>query len=207
MDFAANAAHEALQKPEERARRLQEWSVELTAQLAHVSPVLSVDVARGMGGGLQLTITANGVLRHFEKVREIAHAASYIEGLEVRALRAAPNVPAEVRFGAQDVEYARLRVFALPVLSKIGVLLLTSGVVIDDYVLFRNIGRRMIMDLVGEERFGLFVTDVQVMDHADWEKGGQGEQSMPLADIAAILPQAPANNDEVIADSEPRRVA
>ncbi len=165
---------------EQAAGHLSKFAPPLTAECVEVR------------GGLELTITANGVLRHFPMARAVAAGSPGLPGLQVRALRAARPIAETIRFGTVETPVENVRVHVHSLLSRSGILLLTSGVKIDDYVLFRNCGQRIVMDVVGEDRFGAFVTDVQVMDHADWDVGAEGASSHPLSELLHILPPAPA---------------
>lgn len=160
--------------------------------LARISQALVLEGAP-MPGGFEITISAQGVLRHFPLARAVAAAAPSVNGLRVKALRSSRPVPDVIALDGIEVPVAKARVNAMPVLSRYGILLLLSGVKISDYVLFRNLGKRIVMDAIGEERFGHFITDVQVMDHAEWETGAPGQLSLPLADLTSMLPPAPGN--------------
>ena len=159
--------------------------------LSKTAPPLSAECTE-VKGGFELTITANGVLRHFSMARAVAVGCPGLSGLHVRALRPAKPIPATIQFGAVETAVENVRIHAHSLLSRYGVLLLTDGVNIDDFVMFRNRGQRIVMDVLGEDRFGAFVTDVQVLDLADWETGAEGESSHPLSALLQILPPAPA---------------
>ncbi len=179
-DFSArviSAGPESLSGFEQAASRLSDLQPALRAEFAAVP------------GGIQMTISAQGVFRYFPLVYAVAAAAPAIPGLYIRALRPVKALPGALTFGDVELPAARMRVHAVPVLARYGVLLLTSGVKITDFVLFRNHAQRMVMDMLGEERFGSYVTDVQVMDHADWDQVAQGEGSEPLAGLLEIIPR------------------
>lgn len=155
--------------------------------LTELAPQLTMSATK-IPGGCEVTFGARGVQRHFKLAREIASKAPVIPGIKVCALRAARPLPDSIGRDGVELPLPKTRVHAVPVLSRYGVLLLTREVKINDYVAFRNLAKSVVMDTIGEERFGLFVTDVQVMDHADWEAGAGDAQSLPLADLARIIP-------------------
>ena len=170
---------------------LQDLANQTGGELARLSPSIAAEFS-SIHGGYELTLTAQGVRRFFPDVRQIAAEFPALAGWRVQSLRPVQTPKTAYSFEGLQAQTAQLRVHAVPVLSQFGVLLLLRGVEISDYVVFRNLGKRIVMDIVGEERFGLFVTDVQVMDHADCEAGGDGAISQPLPEIASIIPAAPS---------------
>jgi len=167
---------------------------EAAQALAALSTDIHADIFPAVGGGLDVTLTARGVLRHFPLVRGIAAEAPNLAGLKVRALHLPRAIPDLVRFGEEALPTARMRVHSVAVLRRHGVMLLTSGVQISDYVLFRNVGRQIILDTIGEERFGHYITDVQMMDLSDWESGTSGVRPLELAEFEQMMPPVPANS-------------
>ena len=176
--------------------------------LSEIAPQLTLEGAK-IPGGSEVIFGARGVLRHFKLAREMAAKAPAMPGIKIRALRDPRPLPDCVSKDGVELPLATTRFHAVPVLSRYGVLLLTREVKINDYVAFRNLAKTVVMDLIGEERYGLFVTDVQVMDHADWETGAGGVESLPLADLARIIPHpaghtAAAPVVEVVQDNNRR---
>jgi hypothetical protein len=155
--------------------------------LHDIAPELTIEGGKYPGGN-EIVIGTHGVRRHFSLARAFAAKAPPIPGVRVKALRSERQLPdALVRDGI-ELPLDTTRVTAVQFMGRYGILLLTRAVKIHDYVAFRNLAKQAVMDLLGEERFGLFVTDVQVMDHADWETGAGEETSVPFAELARIIP-------------------
>jgi len=173
--------------------------------LHDIAPELTIEGGKFPGGN-EIVIGAHGVRRHFPLARAFAAKAPTMPGVRVKALRAERALPDALSRDGVELPLDTTRATAVQFMGRYGILLLTRAVKIHDYVAFRNLAKQAVMDLLGEERFGLFVTDVQVMDHADWETGAGEETSVPFAELARVIPH-PAGPVPAPVTQEPRATA
>lgn len=87
----------------------------------------------------------------------------------------------------QRVETASLRFSYKLANNRIGLIVLSEGVKIDDYPAGREFARGLINLLLGEADFAAFVSDAQLVDYQNWLAHAPGGQSWPLAELPRIF--------------------
>lgn len=94
--------------------------------------------------------------------------------------------PAYLYLG-QEVETASLRFSYKLSNNRMGLLVLSEGVKIDDYPAGREFARGLINLLLGEADFAAFVSDAQLVDYQNWLAHAPGGQSWPLTGLPRIF--------------------
>jgi len=71
--------------------------------------------------------------------------------------------------------------------NRMGLLILSEGLKIDDYPAGREFARGLVKILLGEATFDAFVSDAQLVDYQTWLAFAPGGQSRPLKDLPGVF--------------------
>ena len=152
----------------------------LSQQLAEFAQGVCAEYALGRDGACIITFTAGGVEEIFEDVFTLVDASPKIAGWEFQALRAR-NAP--LRFEAFGIGYelSNLRFYYRLGSEKAVIAVLSDDSPICDYRTRRAFASALVAQLLGEEDFGRYVSDVLMLDYETWLGATPGGRSAPVA--------------------------
>jgi hypothetical protein len=152
----------------------------LSQQLAEFERCIGAEYALGRDGACIITFTAGGVEELFEDVFALVDASPNLSGWEFQALRAR-NAPR--RFEAFGVGYdlSNLRFYYRLGSEKAVIAVLSDDSPACDYRTRRAFASALAAQLLGEEDYGRYVSDVLMLDYETWLGATPGGRSAPLA--------------------------
>jgi hypothetical protein len=152
----------------------------LAEQLAAYSHGVSAEYALGRDGACVITFTAAGAEAVFDDVFALVEHAPNLRGWEFQALRPR-NAPS--RFEAFGVAYALsdLRFYYRLGSDRIVIAILADEAPACDYRTRRAYAAALVGELLGEEDFGRYVSDVLMLDYETWLAATPGGRSAPVA--------------------------
>lgn len=153
---------------------------EMQAYDGSLGPVLR----RGADGRMILIVTADAAVEVFSSAKALAAAAPCFADWSILALRPR-NVPKTVRGRGVSVDAEDLRItFALGN-GRVNVAVLGPAAQKVESSEARHMARRLVADLLGEEDFALFVSDVAWLKQEEWDVASPGGVCVPLRLFAA----------------------
>lgn len=152
----------------------------LDERLAEFCKGLSAQLSIGRDGACVITFTAGGAEELFDEVFELVDLSPILPGWEFQALRPR-NAPAS--FEAFGVRYplSDLRFYYRLGSDKMVVAVLADDTPNCDYRNRRAFATALVSELLGEEDFGRYVSDVLMLDYETWLAATPGGRSAPLA--------------------------
>lgn len=152
----------------------------LAERLAAYSPGVSAECSLGRDGACVITFTAGGAEAAFDDVFALVDAAPNLCGWEFQALRPRNALST---FEAFDVRYALsdLRFYYRLSNDRIVIAVLADEAPACDYRTRRAYAAALVGELLGEEDFGRYVSDVLMLDYETWLAATPGGRSAPVA--------------------------
>ena len=152
----------------------------LEERLADVAKGLSAEFSIGRDGACVITFTVGGAEELYDDVFELVDHSPIIPGWEFQALRPR-NAPAS--FEAFSVRYALsdLRFYYRLGSDKMVIAVLADDTPNCDYRNRRAFAAALVAELLGEEDFGRYVSDVLMLDYETWLAATPGGRSAPLS--------------------------
>lgn len=164
------------------ACEMQRVAPGLAAALAAYDHGLTLEIER-FEALFAMIVGAGGDVGRFEAARELALSAPLAPGWLMRALtpRRDPGAIAQDRGLASKLGEAR---FAYRLANdRMTVMILVEDGQVEAGAHF--LARRLVADLLGEEDFGLSVSDARLMRYSDWLAATPGGCSWPIRDLVA----------------------
>ena len=155
----------------------------LLTALAAYDPALTLELER-FEGIFAMIVGAGDDAARFASARELALAAPLAPGWVMRALRPRRDPGEALRADAPTLRMDRLR-FAYGLANDRVVVMVLAEEAPLEAPGARFLARRLVSDLLGEEDYGLFVSDARLMRYADWLAATPGGRSWPIAELAA----------------------
>jgi hypothetical protein len=152
----------------------------LAERLCEFGKGIHAEYALGRDGSCIITFTAGNIEELFEDVFSLVDASPILPGWEFHALRPR-NAPS--RFEAFGVSYdlADLRFYYRLGNDKIVIAVLSDDSPPCDYRTRRGYASALAAQLLGEEDFGRYVSDVLMLDYETWLAATPGGRSAPVA--------------------------
>lgn len=152
----------------------------LSQRLAEFAEGLSAEYALGRDGACVVTFTASRVEELFEDAFALVDCSPVVPGWEFQALRPRNATPGFEAFGiARDLK--DLRFYYRLGGERMVIAVLTDDVPACDYRARRAFASALVAELLGEEDFGRYVSDVLMLDYETWLAATPGGRSAPLA--------------------------
>jgi hypothetical protein len=146
---------------------------------------LTLEIERFEGIFAMIVGAADDVAR-FDSARELALAAPMAPGWLMRALRPRRDPGEALRADALTLRTDRLR-FAYGLANDRMVVMILAEDAPFEEPGGHFLARRLVGDLLGEEDYGLFISDARLMRYADWLAATPGGRSWPIAELATRL--------------------
>ncbi len=166
----------------------------LAAALDAYDRGLSIDIEK-FEGLHTLIVSANADVQRFQAARDLALAAPMAQGWLMRVLRPRRDPGEAVRAGGHALKLDGLRFSYGLANDAMVVLILAEDAPFEAGAAAQLLARRLVSDVLGEEDFGLSISDARLIRYADWLAVTPGGRSWPIADLAprfdAIFHPAP----------------
>lgn len=144
---------------------------------------LTIEIER-YDGLFAMIVSAGGDVERFEAAQALMMAAPMAPGWLMRALRPRRDPGETVQSGGLTLRIEGLR-FAYGLANdRMVVVLLTDDAAFDIGPAAQGLARRLAADLLGEEDFGLSISDARLMRYGDWLAASPGGRSWPISDLA-----------------------
>lgn len=158
----------------------------LSDKLAAFAEGVSAEYAIGRDGACVITFTANGVEELFEDVFLLAEHSPVLPGWEFQALR--PR-NASARFEAFGIirDLKDLRFYYRLGGERIVIAVLVEDAPDCDYRTRRGFAAALVAELLGEEDFGRYVSDVLMLEYETWLAATPDGRSAPLVVLGPIF--------------------
>jgi hypothetical protein len=152
----------------------------LDQRLADFAKGISAEYALGRDGACVVTFTASGAEDLFEDIFALVDQSPLADGWEFHALRPR-NAPAT--FAAFGVTYALsdLRFYYRLGSDKMVIAVITDETPVCEYRNKRAFATALVSQLLGEEDFGRYVSDVLMLEYETWLSATPGGRSAPLS--------------------------
>lgn len=155
----------------------------LVAALAAYDRGLTLQIER-FEGLFAMILGAQGEAERFAAARELALAAPLAPGWLMRALAPRRDPGEAVHEGALTLRLDGLR-FAYGLANdRMVVMVLAEQAPFEAGPGAHFLARRLVADLLGEEDFGLSISDARLMRYADWMAATPGGRSWPILDLS-----------------------
>lgn len=144
---------------------------------------LTIEIER-YEGLFAMIVSAGGDVGRFEAAQALMLTAPLAPGWLMRALRPRRDPGEAVHSGGLTLRLDGLR-FAYGLANdRMVVVLLTDDAAFDVGPAAQSLARRLTADLLGEEDFGLSISDARLMRYGDWLAASPGGRSWPISDLA-----------------------
>lgn len=152
----------------------------LDQRLADYAKGVSAEFAIGRDGACVITFTANGAEDLFDDIFSLVDQAPFAQAWEFHALRPRSAPPT---FSAFGVTYALsdLRFYYRLGSEKMVIAVIADETPSCDYRKKRAFATALVSELLGEEDFGRYVSDVLMLEYETWFTATPGGRSAPLA--------------------------
>lgn len=152
----------------------------LDQRLADFAKGLSAEYSLGRDGACVLTFTAGGAEYLFDDVFSLVDQLPMAPGWEFHALRPRNAPPTFAAFG---VSYALsdLRFYYRLGSDKMVIAVIADETPACEYRNKRAFATALVTELLGEEDFGRYVSDVLMLEYETWLSATPGGRSAPLA--------------------------
>ncbi len=152
----------------------------LEQRLSDYAKGVSAEYALGRDNACVITFTANGAEELFDDIFSLVDQAPLAQGWEFHALRPRNAPPT---FSAFGVSYALsdLRFYYRLGSEKMVIAVIADETPCCDYRKKRAFASALVSELLGEEDFGRYVSDVLMLEYETWLTATPGGRSAPLA--------------------------
>lgn len=135
-------------------------------------------------GIFAMVVSAQGDVARFESARELTLAAPIAPGWLMRAMTPRRDPGVDVRERGLTLKLDGLRFAYGLANNRMVVMVLAEDAPFEAGAQAQALARRLVGDLLGEEDFGLSISDARLMRYADWLAATPGGRSWPIRDLA-----------------------